>query len=163
MKRALKTLLTLAIITALGLAARHWLISTVRIAGTSMENTLMSGDIALVLRTDKSTAFGDVIECTFPGRNGSYVKRVTGLSGDVIEYSGGRLFRNGTPVSEPYVSSATGDFSAEVPIGSLFVMGDNRTESYDSRASDMGCIAQENVLGSVKWILWPLDRFGPVD
>lgn len=163
MKRLLKTLLTLALIIAAGLAARQYLASAVRILGTSMENTLVFGDIALVLRFDRSPDYGNVIECRFPGRDGSYVKRVIGLPGDTVESADGLLFRNGKPVSEPYISSAAGDFRMTVNENEIFVLGDNRAESYDSRAEDMGCINEDDCLGRACWILWPIDRFGPIE
>lgn len=164
MKRALKCASAVILAALIGLAARHWAISTVRISGTSMAGTLLSGDIALVWRIDKSPGYGDVIECRFPDRDGSYVKRAIGLPGDTIEAVDGVLLRNGKPVSEPYVSSPTGDFCMEVGEDEILVLGDNRAESYDSRAGDMGCIsAEDGCLGRISWILWPIDRFGPVE
>lgn len=164
MKRLLTGVLIVLLAAVVGIAARQWFFSTVRIAGTSMENTLFSGDIALVWKLDRSPAHGEIIECRFPGRDGSYVKRVAGLPGDTVECAGGTLLRNGAPVSDPYVSSPTDDFRMEVGEGEILVLGDNRAESYDSRAGDMGCISAGNgCLGRVCWILWPPDRFGPVD
>ena len=163
MKRLLQCAMILAAAALLGFAARQWLFSTVSIAGTSMENTLLSGDIALIWQPVGTPDHSDVIECRFPGRTGSYIKRVVGLPGDSIEFSGGVLTRNGTPVSEPYVSSPTEDFSIVVPENEYFVLGDNRAESYDSRAEDMGCITGSDCLGRAVWILWPLDRFGPIE
>lgn len=163
MRRLLKSLATLIVIAAVALAARQYVASTVRILGTSMENTLVSGDIALVLRFDRRPDYGSVIECRFPGRDGSYVKRVIGLPGDTVESAGGVLFRNGVPVSDPYISSATEDFRMTAGENEIIVLGDNRAESYDSRADDMGCIAEDDCLGRACWILWPINRFGPIE
>ena len=108
MKRLLSWLLVLAIAVGIGLAARTWLFSAVRIAGSSMEDTLISGDVALVTRWEKPER-GSVMQCTFTGRSGSYIKRVIGLPGDRIEFSDGQLIVNSRPLSEPYVSSETED------------------------------------------------------
>ena len=164
MKRLLSGVLIVLLAAVLGISARYFLFSTVRIAGTSMQDTLLSGDIALVWKTDRTPDYGEIIECRFPDRDGSYTKRVIGLPGDTIECTGGTLVRNGIPVSEPYVSSPTEDFQISVGEAEIFVMGDNRSESNDSRAEDMGCISAENgCLGRVCWILWPINRFGPVE
>lgn len=165
MKRLFAGLIALALVACLGLWAREHLISTVRIEGSSMENALTSGDVALVLKRGplyREIAFGDVVECDFPGREGSYVKRVVGLPGDDIRFSNGALTRSGQPVSESYVSSETGDFEISLGEDEVLLLGDNRAQSYDSRAEDMGCPPQEEILGRVCWILWPLSRFGPV-
>ena len=93
----------------------------------------------------------------------SYIKRVIGLPGDTVEFSGGQLIVNGRPLSEPYVSSETEDMCINLGMDEYFVLGDNRAESYDSRAEDMGCISHDQFCGRVRWILWPVDRFGPIE
>lgn len=163
MKRLLKVALLLAVAVALGLLARRWMATPVRIAGSSMEDTLLSGDVALVARLYGDARRGDVVQCRFPGRDGTYVKRVIGLPGDVVEFRDGALTVNGRPVSEPYVSSPTEDMRATLGADEFFVLGDNRAESYDSRAEDMGCVRGDDLLGRVCWILWPLNRVGPVE
>lgn len=167
MKNALKGLTILLIAVLLGLAARQWLVGTVRIAGSSMSGTLAGGDIALVTRFDylggRAPARGDVVQCRFPDRSGSYVKRVIGLPGETVEFSGGALYIDGVHIPEPYVTSPTGDFCTELGTDEYLVLGDNRIESYDSRAEDMGCIPQEYLLGRVRLILWPFSRIDIVE
>lgn len=161
MKRLIVILLVLALAAGIGFAARTHLFSTVRIAGASMESTLHSGDVVLITRWEKPE-HGSVMQCTFDGRDSSYVKRVIGQPGDIIEFSDGALFLNGRPLSEPYVSSETDDMTVTLGPDEYFVLGDNRTESYDSRAEDMGSIRRDQFLGRARWILWPIGRFGPV-
>ena len=163
MKRALRGLLVLALAAALGLLVRQFLFATVRIEGSSMEDTLCSGDVVLVLKVCGEPNHGDVVQCAFPGRSGTYVKRLVGLPGDTLEFQDGALTRSGYPVSEPYVSSVTEDFAVDLGENEYFALGDNRAESYDSRSEDMGVLSRENILGRVRWILWPLNRFGPVE
>ena len=131
-----------------------------------MNDTLKSGDIVLVTRFDylgnRSPKRMDVVECVFPNRADTYVKRVTGLPGERIAYMDSILSVNGQPVSEPYVIGETGDFYIDLAPDAYFLMGDNRAQSYDSRAADMGPIGEDAFLGRIRWIVWPVNRFGPV-
>ena len=151
---------------ALGLGIRRLGVGTVRVAGTSMRGTLTDGDIALVTRFDylngRMPKRGDVVECRFPGRSDTYIKRVVGLPGEDVHFSGGQLTVNGVVIAEPYVSSPTEDYEVRLGEDEYLVLGDNRAESYDSRMADMGAIASDAFLGRVRWVLWPLDRIGPV-
>lgn len=167
MKRILKAAALVALFIAVGLAVRSRGITLVRISGTSMNDTLKSGDIVLVTRFDylggRTPDRMDVVECVFPDRADTYVKRVIGLPGEHIAYSDSMLSVSGQPVSEPYVIGETGDFYIDLSEDSYFVMGDNRAHSYDSRAADMGPIGENAFLGRVRWIVWPVSRFGPVE
>ena len=87
---------------ALGLALRTWVIGAVRVAGTSMSGTLVSGDVALVLRAPFEPRRGDVVECRFPGRGDTYIKRVIGLPGETIAFENGGLRVNGVETPEPF-------------------------------------------------------------
>ena len=164
---ALKIVLVIAAVMAVGLCARRWLIGAVRVAGTSMQDTLQSGDIVLLTRFDylagRAPDRGSVVECRFPGRNDTYIKRVVGLPGEVIRFSGGILAVNGLEVSEPYVSSPTDDYEIALGEGEYLVLGDNRVESYDSRMADMGPIGADAFLGRVRWVAWPPNRTGIVE
>ena len=157
----------LALAAALVLGLRQWVFITVRVAGTSMQDTLMASDVALITRFDYRAGHtpgrGDVVQCVFPGRGDTYIKRVIGLPGETIRFSGGLLTVNGQPVSEPYVSTVTEDYEISLGDGEYLVLGDNRTDSYDSRMADMGPLGAEAFLGRVRWILWPPGRVGPVN
>ena len=76
--------------------------------------------------------------------------------------AGGALTVNGQAVDEDYVSSPTGDYSVALGEGEYLVLGDNRQESYDSRMADMGPVGAEAFEGRVRFIIWPLNRVGPV-
>lgn len=161
-----RALLALAAALALGLCLRRWVFGAVRVAGSSMWDTLCGGDIVLVTRFDylagASPGRGDVVECRFPGRSDTYVKRVVGLPGEAIAFDGGALSVDGLPVGEGYLSSATDDYAVTLGEDEYLVLGDNRAESYDSRMEDMGPVGRTAFLGRVRWVLWPLGRFGPV-
>ena len=168
MKRRTRILAAALIVLAAagaGLWLRGHAFSLVRVAGGSMERTLRNGDLALVTRADFASdppRRGDVVQCRFPGRPGAYIKRVIGLPGDRVAFSGGRLWLNGVRTEEPYVLTPTDDYAIELGEDEYLVLGDNRAESYDSRMDDMGPLGRADLLGRVRWILLPLDRFGPI-
>jgi signal peptidase I len=121
--------------------------------------------VALVTRFDyrgHGPRRGDVVQCVFPGRSDTYIKRVIWLPGETIRFSEGALTVDDRPVEEPYVSSFTGDFEAHLDAGEYLALGDNRADSYDSRMADMGPLSEEAFLGRVRFILWPPGRIGTV-
>jgi signal peptidase I len=92
------------------------------------------------------------------------IKRVVAIAGDTVEIHDGKLFVNEVEVDEPYLleEGTMGDFGpVVVPAESVFVMGDNRDVSYDSRR--FGPIAKENLVGEAVLRIWPIGRFGAVD
>ncbi|MBE5822151.1 MAG: signal peptidase I [Clostridiales bacterium] len=95
-----------------------------------------------------------------------YIKRVIGLPGDKIEIKDGKVYVNGEEYIEPYITEgvetyATNFHDLTVPEGTIFVMGDNRTGSKDSR--EFGCIPMDKIEGKVKFRMWPLDVFGKIE
>lgn len=132
--------------------------SRFKIDGSSMEPNLHNGEYVIV---DKVTYVfdkphrGDVIVFERDDEQRDYIKRVIGLPGDTIEVSQGQVYVDGRPLDEPYLNSATsGVFKARL-LGAdeYFVMGDNRTNSKDSR--DFGAIRTSNILGRAWIIYWP--------
>ena len=139
---------------------RMFVVHTVRIQGSSMDNTLRDGEIALVTGFDYrfggKPERGDIVECAFPNRSGTYVKRVIGLPGEFIEIRNGKTYIDGEYFAENYVNSRAEDYAVTLGEGEYFVLGDNRAESYDSRSADMGLLKKENFLGRVRMVLSPL-------
>jgi signal peptidase I len=92
--------------------------------------------------------------------NEDFIKRVIGLPGDVVEGKHGSVFINGERLREPYLTQTTQPFDATtVPEGKLFVMGDNRGNSLDSRFT-LGFVPIDKVIGEAFIKLWPPSRFG---
>lgn len=151
-----KLSLLLPVLIALLILLRIFVFHTVRIEGTSMNNTLKSGDIVLVISMfGQEPGRGDIVECTFPDRDGTYVKRVIGLPGEFVEISGNDTYINGLPLQERYVSSETEDYSVQLGEDQYLLLGDNRAESYDSRAEDIGPASKSGFTGRVVCSLWP--------
>jgi signal peptidase I len=89
-----------------------------------------------------------------------YIKRVIGEPGDVVFAKGGRVYVNNIRIAEPYLDQRTARFpKTKVPDGKLFVMGDNRSNSLDSRFS-LGFVPIDRVVGKAVFIIWPVENIG---
>ena len=133
------------------------------VSGSSMEPTLQDGDI-LVLYKPNAIHSGEMLGMYAHGR--LILKRVIGMPGDVVSMDeAGNVYVNGSQLQEPYISQkAVGNcdlsFPFIVPENSLFVMGDHRETSIDSRSSLIGCIKTNQVMGQVVARIWPLRSIG---
>lgn len=161
-RSALKgTIYTLVVVAAVAvLIATLWL-PFLRIYGTSMAPTLQDGEIICCLKTSDFET-GDIL--AFYYNNKLLVKRVIGQPGDWVSLDeAGNVYVNDVLVEEPYLAEKTlgdGDleYPYQVPDGKLFVLGDHRSTSVDSRHSTVGCISQEQIVGKIFFRIWPLDR-----
>ena len=137
-----------------------------RIYGLSMTPTVSGGDIVVSLR-ESTFSRGDII--AFYYNNKILVKRVIAFPGEWVDIdTAGNVTVDGDPLDEPYVTTkALGDCDIalpyQVPDGRLFVLGDNRIISSDSRVSAVGCIAEEQIVGKLVFRVWPLGRLGPLE
>ncbi len=164
---------SLAFAFIIAFLCRSFLFSPTTVHGESMEPTFLDQDRLIISKTAGIERF-DMIVFDAPDADEHYVKRVIGLPGDSIEVKDDILYINGKSMEEPYLEQnkekvlldrLTGDFTleeitgvAEVPQGSLFVMGDNRLYSKDSRY--FGFISEESVMGEVKFRFYPLQEIG---
>jgi signal peptidase I len=130
-----------------------------------MSETLDNGDIVVSVKTaDLET--GDIV--AFYYNNTILVKRVIGHSGDWIDIDkDGTVSVNREVLEEPYLDrKAYGEIDIklpyQVPEGRIFVMGDNREISIDSRTMMIGCVAEEQIVGKIIYRVWPFDKLGGI-
>ena len=159
------TIYTLVIVAAVAvLTATLWL-PVLQIYGSSMTPTLQDGEIVFSVKTSKFQP-GDIV--AFYYNNKILIKRVICGPADWVNIDeNGTVYVNGTVLDEPYLAEkALGDCNIElpyqVPDGKVFVMGDHRSTSVDSRNTAVGCVAQEQLVGKIIFRIWPLDRLGIV-
>lgn len=163
LRSTIYTLITVAAIAIL--IATLWL-PVLQIYGTSMTPTLHDGEIIFSVKTSDFEG-GDVV--AFYYNNKILVKRVIAQAGDWINIDeDGNVFINNVPLEEPYLSEkAFGDTDIElpyqVPDGKIFVMGDHRSTSVDSRNTAVGCVAQEQIVGKIIFRIWPLNKLGRIE
>lgn len=157
------TLITVAAVAVL--VATLWL-PVLRIYGTSMTPTLQDGEIILTVKTSDLKP-GDII--SFYYNNKILVKRVIARPGEWVNLDeDGNVYVNDVLLEEPYLTEkALGECDIElpyqVPDGKIFVIGDHRSTSVDSRNTAVGCVSQEQIVGKIIFRVWPLDRFGAVE
>lgn len=157
------TIYILVIVAAFAvLVATLWM-PVLQIYGDSMTPALEEGDIVVSVKSQEYKA-GDVI--AFYYNNKILVKRVIATSGQWVDIErDGAVYVGGQMLEEPYVSGkAFGDCNLklpyQVPESRIFVMGDHRSTSIDSRNSAVGCIADEQIVGKIVFQVWPLDKIG---
>lgn len=135
------------------------------VEGISMHPTLEDRERLIVEKVSyrfRDPRHGDIIVLNVP--NAQYIKRVIAVGGDIIQAQGGQVYVNGAPIDEPYVSAATyPNFGPlVVPEGHLWVMGDNRPYSNDSRGT-VGFLKESEVVGRAVFRYWPLTEIGLID
>jgi signal peptidase I len=154
--------IVLAVVLFLGINAVS---ARVRVDGFSMKPTLQDGEYVLVNKLAYrfgEPQRGDIIVFRPVNPGEELIKRVIGLPGDTVDIQDGRVLVNGQEISEPYIAAPPKDGGKwDVPQGYLFVMGDNRNNSSDSRA--IGPIPLENVIGKSVLIYWPPPEWGIIN
>lgn len=146
------------------LVATLWM-PVLRIYGASMSPTLVDGNIVVSVKESEFKT-GEVI--AFYYNNKILVKRVIADSADWVDIKeDGTVLVNSEEIEEPYLSEKSLgqcdlDLPYQVPESRVFVMGDHRSVSVDSRTAAIGCVAEEQIVGKLVFRLWPLKDFGPI-
>ena len=145
-----------------------------RVVGHSMDPTLSDGELLLVWSLGYEPKAGDIVVCnktpaTFL-QGDAIVKRVIATQGQTvdIDYDANRVYVDGQPLDEPYTLEWMDwpnhpdmqQTHFEVPEGSVFLMGDNRNGSTDSRHQELGAVDTQYILGKAVFVFFPLTRFG---
>ena len=137
----------------------------IRVDGSSMVPTLNNGQFVMVNRLVykfNDPEHGDIVVFDYPrDPDQEYIKRVIGLPGDTVTLRNGHIYINGQQLDEPYIvatTRTTGEW--KVPGDHLFVLGDNRNNSQDSR--NFGFVSMENLIGKAIFIYWPPTDWGMV-
>lgn len=171
LRNALEWVAVIVGAVVIALLVRNFVVQSFQIPSGSMHSTLIEGDRVLVNRLSyrlHDINRGDVIVFSRPesapagpGEPEDLIKRVIALPGETIEARDGKVYVDGEAINEPYLDSGTTttnlDEPVKVPEGEVFVMGDNRGNSSDSRF--IGTIPEDSVVGRAFAIIWPLSRF----
>lgn len=139
---------------------RSFIVTPVRVNGTSMESTLNNGETMLLNKLGmkvKGIKRWDIV--VVKTGDTFLIKRVVGLPGETIKYTKGILYINDEKTEDKYASTTTEDFDQiKLSKKEYFVMGDNRFVSQDSRV--IGAINEEEIIGKTNILIFPLDRIG---
>jgi signal peptidase I len=142
------------------------LTARIRVEGNSMEPNLHDGEFVIVNRLAYSRhepERGDIIVFHSPrNEDKRFIKRVIGLPGDLIVFEEGTVFINGITLDEPYIKEVPTYASNQWNVGpdEVFVLGDNRDDSRDSRS--WGNLPQEKIIGKAILVYWPLSEIGKI-
>jgi len=172
-KGVLENVRLVAIALTIALVVRFFIAEPRFIPSPSMVPTLAVGDRLLVEKVSYHLHLphqGDIVVFEPPPQlqeygyraSQAFIKRVIGLPGQQVQVTQGKVYVDGTPLTEDYILDAPQYEMppVEVPAGSLFVMGDNRNDSNDSHV--WGFLPAENVIGRALLRFWPLEKFGSV-
>ena len=155
---------SIAIALILAFFIRYFIVELYLVEGPSMRPTLINSERLVVnkfIYRFQQPAKGEVIVFRYPrDPSRDFIKRVIAVAGDTIEIKDGRVFVNGQLQNEEYILEKTrGSYPlSTVPEGHIFVMGDNRNNSEDSRFRDVGFVSLDMVKGKAIMVFWPLDQ-----
>ncbi len=156
--------ISILIAVVLAFFIRYFIVELYMVEGPSMRPTLVNGERLVVnkfLYRFKEPERGEIIVFRYPrDPSRDFIKRVIAVPGDTIEIKEGRVFVNGQLLNENYILEKTrGSYPlSTVPEGHVFVMGDNRNNSEDSRFRDVGFVASDMIKGKAVVVFWPLDH-----
>lgn len=153
------------IVVLTALSIRSFLAEPIRVDGDSMIPTLINNEDMLVEKVSywfQDPTRGDMVICFYPGYTESCVKRVIGLPGETVSITDGLIYIDGTALDESdyWTGEIIGNMDP-VTVGEreVFVVGDNRNGSKDSRNPYVGCIPYSKVVGRVIAVVWPFSTF----
>ncbi len=156
---------SIAVAVVLAFLIRTFIVELYLVEGPSMRPTLQSAERLVVnkfIYRFRPPERGEILVFRYPrDPSRDFIKRVIAVPGDTIEIKEGRVYVNSVLLNEDYILSKTrGNYPlATVPEGKIFVMGDNRNNSEDSRFADVGFVPYELIKGKAILVFWPLSQF----
>ncbi|MGN0940803.1 MAG: signal peptidase I [Selenomonadaceae bacterium] len=156
---------SIVVAVVLAFFIRYFIVELYLVDGPSMRPTLQSAERLVVnkfIYRFRAPERGEILVFKYPrDPSRDFIKRVIAIPGDTIEIKNGNVFVNGKLLNEPYILSKTrGNYPlATVPEGHIFVMGDNRNNSEDSRFADVGFVSYEMIKGKAMLVFWPFSQF----
>lgn len=166
-KELIKKIYPYIIVVIVVVLIRSFIVTPAVVDGQSMEDTLYNNNVVILNKLDyklNDIKRFDVVVLKYNGEK--LIKRVIGLPGEHVEYKDGNLYIDGFLTEDSYGKTGTDDFKLEtlgylnIPGDMYFVVGDNRSNSADSRI--LGLIKKEDILGSVSYRIFPLTKIGRV-
>ena len=164
-KAVRSTVYTLVVTAAVAVLVATVMLPVMRIYGNSMTPTLTEGDIVLSVKGTKFET-GDVVGVYYGSK--ILVKRIIAQAGEWVNIDArGNVYVNNQLIDEPYVSErALGECNIELPFqvpdNAVFVMGDHRRTSIDSRNTSVGCIEKDDIAGKIIFRVWPFKKTGVI-
>lgn len=163
--KIIKEIIPYIIVVVMVIIIRTYIITPVRVDGTSMYPTLENNQILLLKKFDKKIERFELIVIEYDYTK--LIKRVVGLPGEHVKYVDNSLYINDKLIKEDFIDTTTKDFDLSslgvdvIPEGYYFVMGDNRNNSIDSRT--IGLISKDEILGTTSFSIFPFNRFGFIE
>ncbi len=163
-REVLEWVLSIVIAVVVALIIRNFVFTVVKVEGTSMVPTLQNNDRLIVWRLGYEPKEGDIIVLHQKGEH-PFIKRIIATEGQTVDinFRTHKVFVDGVELDEPYINqptAETGDVTFPVTVSedSVFVMGDNRNNSRDSRFQSVGMVAEEDIIGKAIWRFFPLNN-----
>lgn len=142
----------------------------VDVEGRSMNNTLATNDKVIVTNLFYTPQNNDIVVISHGAEyNSPIIKRVIAVAGQTVkvDYDNDQIIVDGVVLDEPYIEGSTygnnigdNEIPEVIPEGKIFVMGDNRKDSMDSRSTKIGLIDVDDVIGKAQFVVYPFDHFG---
>ena len=149
----------------IALVIRTFVVELYLVSGPSMRPTLQNAERLVVnkfIYNFRAPERGEILVFKYPkDQSRDFIKRVIAVPGDTVEIKDGKVFVNQQLMNEPYILSKTrGDYPlTTIPEGHVFVMGDNRNNSEDSRFDDVGFVPYNLIKGKAMMVFWPFDEW----
>lgn len=156
----IRSLLLIVLTVLLGLLIRTYICEFRFVSGISMEPALHSGEMLCIDKTVDEYKRMDIVVIRY--RDTTITKRIVGCPGDVPQIKKGTIYINNVPLSDPLYTNVDFAGIASSPItleaNEYFVLGDNVSQSYDSRYSDVGVVNQQDIIGKVAFAIFPFEK-----